>query len=86
MSQYGGISYQFNFLKMHQNVSIKTEEKTVYINSLQIVKNAFISIKKVHVPLSNKNLLILMLVTINIKCGGGKVWRDTCTYLRVDKL
>lgn len=73
---------------MRQNVSIKTEGKTVYINSLQIVhvKNAFISIKKVHVPLSNKNLLILMLVTINIKCGGGKVWRDTCTYLRVDKL
>lgn len=44
MSQYGGISYQFNFLKMRQNVSIKTEGKTVYINSLQIVKNAFISI------------------------------------------
>lgn len=71
---------------MHQNVSIKTEGKTVYINSLQIVKNAFIGIKKVHVPLSNKNLLILMLVTINIKCGGGKVWRGACTYLRVDKL
>lgn len=69
--------------KMYQ---LKTEGKTVYINSLQIVKNAFISIKKVHVPLSNKNLLILMLVPINIKCGGGKVWRDTCTYLRVDKL
>lgn len=70
---------------MRQNVSIKTEGKTVYINSLQIVNIAFISIKKVHVPLSNKNLLILMLVN-NIKCGGGKVWRDTCTYLRVDKL
>lgn len=38
MSQYGGISYQFNFFKMRQNVSIKTEGKTVYINSLQIVK------------------------------------------------
>lgn len=49
---------------MDQNVSIKTEGKTVYISSLQIVKNAFISIKKVHVPLSNKNLLILMLVTL----------------------
>lgn len=70
----------------HTNLIFKTEGKTVYINSLQIVKNVFISIKKVHVPLSNKNLLILMLVTINIKCGGGKVWRDTCTYLRVDKL
>lgn len=31
---------------MDQNVSLKTEGKTVYINSLQIVKNAFISIEK----------------------------------------
>lgn len=74
------------FKKCIKMYKLKTEGKTVYINSLQIVKNAFISIKIVHVPLSNKKLLILMLVTINIKCGGGKVWRGTCTYLRVDKL
>lgn len=71
---------------MHQNVSIKTRKNSLYKLSTNCKKNAFISIKKVHVPLSNKKLLILMLVTINIKCGGGKVWRDTCTYLRVDKL